>query len=42
MAEIMAECQDKVTLKQMSFMLARQRNPYVSDDSELQSIISNG
>lgn len=26
----------------MSFMLARQRNPYVSDDSELQSIISNG
>jgi 26S proteasome regulatory subunit N1 len=23
-------------------MLARQRNPYVSDDSELQSIISNG
>jgi hypothetical protein len=42
MAEIMAECKDKVTLKQMSFMLARQRNPYVSDDAELQAIISNG
>lgn len=40
--EIMAECTDKVTLKQMSFMLGRQRNPYVSEDPELQSIISNG
>lgn len=38
----MSECKDKVTLKQMSFMLGRQRNPYVSDDEELQSIISNG
>jgi 26S proteasome regulatory subunit N1 len=26
----------------MSFMLGRQRNPYLSDDSDLQSIISNG
>ena len=26
----------------MSFMLGRQRNPYVSDDSDLQAIISNG
>lgn len=42
MAEIMAECKDKVTLKQMSFMLGRQRNPYVSEDSDLQAIISNG
>ena len=41
-AQIMSECKDKVTLKQMSFMLGRQRNPYVSDDEELQSIISNG
>jgi hypothetical protein len=35
MAEVMADCKDKVTLKQMSFMLGRQRNPYVSEDSEL-------
>jgi len=41
-AKIMSECKDKVTLKQMSFMLGRQRNPYVSEDEELQSIISNG
>lgn len=26
----------------MSFMLGRQRNPYVSDDSDLQAIVSNG
>ena len=39
--EIMKECQDKVTLKQMSFMLGRQRNPYESEDAELQGIISN-
>lgn len=34
-AELMAECTDKVTLKQMSFMLGRQRNPYESEDEEL-------
>jgi len=33
--EIMSECTDKTTLKQMSFMLARQRNPYESEDSDL-------
>ena len=33
--EIMKECQDKVTLKQMSFMLGRQRNPYESEDPDL-------
>lgn len=39
--EVMSECQDKTTLKQMAFMLARQRNPYESEDDELQEIISN-
>ena len=39
--EIMSECQDKVTLKQMAFMLGRQRNPYESEDGDLQGIISN-
>jgi 26S proteasome regulatory subunit N1 len=40
-SELMSECTDKVTLKQMAFMLARQRNPYESEESELQDIISN-
>ena len=30
--ELMTECKDRVTLKQMAFMLARQRNPYNTDD----------
>jgi hypothetical protein len=34
-SEIMKDCQDKTTLKQMSFMLGRQRNPYESEDADL-------
>lgn len=38
----MSECKDRVTLKQMAFMLSRQRNPYeVQDDDEIQKIVSN-
>lgn len=40
-SELMTECKDPVTLKQLAFMLARQRNAYVSEDSDLQEIISN-
>lgn len=39
--QLMSECKDAVTLKQLSFMLARQRNAYVSEDADLQGIISN-
>ena len=39
--QVMSECKDTTTLKQMAFMLARQRNPYESEDSDLQEIISN-
>lgn len=39
--ELMAECEDPVTLKQLAFSLARQRNAYVSEDEDLQYIISN-
>ena len=39
--EIMSECTDPVTLKQLAFLLARQRNAYESEDSDLQEIISN-
>ena len=39
--EVMKECKDPITLKQLSFMIGRQRNPYESEDAELQSIISN-
>ena len=39
--DLMTECQDKTTLKQLAFMLGRQRNPYVSSDEDLQKIISN-
>lgn len=39
--EIMAECKDPVTLKQLAFLLARQRNAYESEDEDLQNIISN-
>ena len=39
---VMSDCKDRMTLKQMAFMLARQRNPYEADgDDELQKIISN-
>lgn len=34
-SEIMGACTDKVTLKQMAFMLGRQRNPYESEDDEI-------
>jgi len=39
--ELMSECTNKTTLKQMAFMLGRQRNPYESADEDLQKIISN-
>lgn len=37
---LMKECKDPVTLKQMAFMLGRQRNPYESEDDELNQIIA--
>jgi len=40
-SEIMEECTEKLTLKQMAFMLGRQRNPYESQEEDLQKIISN-
>lgn len=39
--ELMTECKDKVVLKQMAYMLGRQRNPYVSDDQDIARIVSN-
>ena len=39
--QLMSECTDAVTLKQLAFMLARQRNAYESEDGDLQGIISN-
>lgn len=39
--QLMSECTDAVTLKQLAFMLARQRNAYESEDADLQGIISN-
>lgn len=33
--ELMEECTDKVTLKQMAIMLGRQRNPFESEDEDL-------
>lgn len=41
MGQLMSECTDPVTLKQLAFMLARQRNAYESEDADLQGIISN-
>ena len=38
---LMTECTDAVTLKQLAYMLARQRNAYESEDENLQGIISN-
>ena len=39
--QLMSDCTDSVTLKQLAFMLARQRNAYESEDADLQGIISN-
>jgi 26S proteasome regulatory subunit N1 len=39
--QVMSTCTDKVTQKQMAFMLGRQRNPYQTEDEELYRIISN-
>jgi len=39
--ELMEDCEDRVTQKQLAIMLGRQRNPYESEDEELQKIISN-
>ena len=33
--ELMTECKDPVALKQLAFMLARQRNAYESEDADL-------
>ena len=33
--DLMEECTDNVTLKQMAIMLGRQRNPYVSPEEDL-------
>lgn len=38
--EIMEACQDPITKKQMAFMLGRQRNPYESEDDEINQIIA--
>lgn len=38
--EIMGECKDPMVLKQMAFMLGRQRNPYESEDEEINQIIA--
>ena len=40
--DCMNSCKDRMTLKQMAFMLARQRNPYeADDDDEITKIVSN-
>lgn len=40
-ADCMESCKDRITLKQMAFMLGRQRNAYEKeDDDELNSIIA--
>lgn len=33
--DLMDECKDPITLKQMAIMLGRQRNPYVSENEDL-------
>lgn len=38
--EIMEACKDPIELKQMAFMLGRQRNAYESEDEELNQIIA--
>lgn len=37
---VMEKCPDPITKKQMAFMLGRQRNPYESEDDEINQIIS--
>ena len=37
---VMEKCPDPITKKQMAFMLGRQRNPYESEDDELNQIIA--
>ena len=37
---MMTECKDPTTLKQLAFIIGRQRSPYESADEELQQIIS--
>ena len=39
-SECMSECKDSITKKQMAFMLGRQRNPYESEDDEINAIIA--
>lgn len=39
--ELMAQCPDRTELKQMAFMLGRQRNPYQTEDEEIMKIVSN-
>ena len=39
--ELMSDCKDRLTLKQMAFMLGRQRNPYTTTDDEITRIVSN-
>lgn len=39
--EVMSTCKDKVTLNQLAFMLGRQRNPFTSEEEDLNKIISN-
>lgn len=38
--EIMEACNDQTIKKQMAFMLGRQRNPYESEDDEINQIIA--
>jgi hypothetical protein len=38
--QCMNECKDSGALKQMAFMLGRQRNPYESEDETLNSLIA--
>ena len=38
--ELMNICKDKAILKQMAFMLGRQRNPYESEDPNINQIIA--
>ena len=38
--EIMETCKDPLILRQMAFMLGRQRNPYESEDDEINQIIA--
>jgi len=40
-ADCMEACEDPITKKQLAVMLGRQRNPYTSEDDDLNEIISN-